>query len=430
MQGSETTEVAVQIRKLTDAIEDKVKGWYEDLHSHPELPNREFRTAGIIAEHLRSLDLDEVRTDVDGTAVVAVLRGRKPGGTRVMGLRADIDALPIKELAPVSFASTVVDQDYPGGPFPVSHACGHDAHAAMLMGAAEVLSQLRDELSGTVVFLFQPAEEGPPLGEDGGALNMINNGAIADPKPDMIFGMHVVPLPAGELAYAVGPGFAASEVVKIVVHGQGVHGSTPWMGKDPLPTIASIITGSAQIYRQIPTSEMMTISFGHVEDTGRFNVISDTITLLGTVRAIRQEVLESINQKLTDLAHHSAELAGCTAEIEFLQQVPPVINTQEWIDRTLPTATRVMGDGNVKRFGPVMGYDDVSEFINAVGGVYLLLGCQDTDYDEANSLPSPTPGGRGLWPNHNPHFYVEESVLAIGVRLHANMTFDFLAGSI
>lgn len=424
-----------RIDESAQAIESKVIGWFRDLHANPELSNREQRTTALIADHLRAIGIDEVRTDENSTGVVGVLRGggvsaHGSGGSQVMGLRADIDALPVKEQSPLPYASTVVDHDYPGGPFPVSHACGHDAHTAMLMGAAEVLAGVRDELPGTVVFVFQPAEEGAPIGEDAGAAHMIRNGAIADPVPGMFFGVHVVPLPIGVLGYAIGNGFAASEIVKIKIQGAGTHGSTPWMGRDPLPVAAEIINASAQVYRQIPTAEMMTISFGHIEDTGRFNIISDTVTVFGTVRAIRLEVMETINQKLELLAQGIAQASGCTAEVEFLQKVPPVHNSQQWLDRIVPTAERVMGQGRVIKAGPVMGYDDVSEFIDASGGAYMLLGCQDSEFNLADESLAPREGGRGVWPNHNPQFYVDESILTHGVRLHSHITTDFLTGTL
>ena len=256
------------IDRLADRVENKVIEFRHDFHKNPELPNREFRTARIIAEHLRSLNFDEVRTEVGVTGVVGVLKGGKPGD-KVVALRADFDALPVEELADVPFRSTAVDKDYPGGPFPVSHMCGHECHAAMLMGAAEVLADMRDDIPGTVKFLFQGAEEGPPVGEDGGAAMMVKEGALENPKPDVAFAIHTAPFPANTLGYCKGDTMAASELVKIDINGMGVHGSTPWMGKDPLTVAAEIIVALGQIYRQVPATEAVTISIGKVDDKGR-----------------------------------------------------------------------------------------------------------------------------------------------------------------
>ena len=207
------------------------------LHAHPELSNREVMTASFVAGQLREAGLDEVRTGIAGHGVIGVLRGRLPGN-RVAALRADIDALPVAETSGVEFASAVVDSHYPGGPFPVAHACGHDCHTATVLAAAEVLAPLRDKLPGTAMFIFQPAEEGPPVGETGGAQAMLDAGAFSDPAPTMVFGMHVGPLPKGVVGYRIGNQYAASCLVKIVVSGRQVHGSMPWLGVDPMPPAA------------------------------------------------------------------------------------------------------------------------------------------------------------------------------------------------
>ncbi len=421
------TDLNQRIDQHIAALANQVIEWRHHLHSHPELSNREVNTARFIADHLRSLGLDEVRTDIAGHGVVGVLRGGMPGD-QVIALRADIDALPVKELVDVEFASTVVDSDYPGGPFPVSHACGHDCHTAMLMGAASALAGVRDQLAGTVLFVFQPAEEGPPLGEEGGAAAMEGADALADPIPTMVFGMHVGPLPKGVIAYRIGNQYAASVIVRIVITGQQVHGSTPWMGKDPMPVAAEIITASAQLYRQVPAFNPVTISFGHVEDQGRFNIIGEAVTLMGTVRCSVESDMDVICERMEQLASHIAQAQGCTAKTEFLQHVPAVHNEAKWVHAALPTLEAVVGHTNLVQTALTLGYDDVSVFVNRYGGLYVLLGVQDAEFKNGSIVP--TPGGRGISYNHNPHFYADDGALQTGVRLHARIAIDHLMGNL
>ncbi|MBR7834399.1 amidohydrolase [Actinospica durhamensis] len=409
---------------------DQVIGWRQHLHRHPELSNRESETAALIARHLRSLGLDEVRTDIAGHGVVGVLRGggRSGGGEgRVVALRADIDALPVRDLCGAEFASHVVDIDYPGGPFPVSHACGHDAHTAMLLGAATVLAEVRDRLAGTVLFVFQPAEEGPPVAEPGGARTMLAEGALDHPAPTMVFGLHVAPLPKGVLGYRVGNQFGASCLVRILITGMQVHGSTPWQGVDPMPAAGAVLTGIGQIYRQLSAFDPVTVSLGHVEDVGRFNIIGETVTLWGTIRCAEESDMGEAQKRLATLAEHSAAAYHCTAVVEYLQDVPAVHNAPAWVEAALPTFRRVVGEEKVVSTPATLGYDDVSEFVNRFGGLYVVLGVQDLAFDP-DGTPVPTPGGRGAVFNHNPGFYVDDDTLATGVRLHAHVAADHLAG--
>lgn len=399
-----------------------------DLHRHPELPNREVRTAAVVADHLRGLGLDDVRTGIAGHGVVGVLRGTGTGTGlgRVACLRADMDALPVRETSGVPFASTAVDADYPGGPFPVAHACGHDCHTAVVLSAASVLAPMRDRLPGTVVFLFQPAEEGPPVDEDGGAAAMLAAGALDDPAPTMVFGMHVAPFPRGHVAYRAGSQFAASSLLRVVVRGIPAHASSPWQGVDPMPAAAAIVSGSAQVHRQVPAWEPVTVSFGHLEDHGRFNVIGETVTLWGTVRAGTAVQLAAVQERLTRLAHHAAEAHGCTAEVDHLQPVPPVRNTPAWLDAVLPTIRRVVGEDRVVPAPPTMVYDDVAVFVDAFGGAYLQYGVQDTVLVDGELRPEPA--GRGLVPNHHPGFYADDGCLTDAVRVHAHVAVDHLLG--
>ena len=397
------------------------------LHSQPELSNREERTAALVAKRLRSLGLDQVRTGIAGHGVVGVLRGEVPGD-RVIALRAEMDGLPLKETSGVEFASTVIDHTYPKGPFPVAHACGHDCHMAAVLISASVLSSVRDQLSGAVVFVFQPSEEGSPINETGGAQAMLEAGALADPSPSMMFGMHVSPLPKGIIGYRIGNFCAASCMVKVTVTGVGVHASAPWMGIDPMPAAASIISNAAQLYRQIPAFHPITVTFGHIEDVGRFNIIGDTVTLWGTIRCSLESDMADIQSRLRRLAEHAAQSFGCRATVEYLQPVPAVTNTQGWIDAALPTLRRLVGDDHVVPIPPNMGYDDMSVFVNAFGGVYLHYGVQDTQFDGEQLVPAA--GGRGLAPNHSPGFYADDDALPSSARIHAHVAVDHLMGGL
>ncbi|MET7757700.1 amidohydrolase [Streptomyces sp. NPDC005389] len=409
-------------------VADRVVAWRHHLHRCPELSNREVNTARLVADHLRSLGLDEVRTGIAGHGVVGVLRGGA-AGERVVALRADMDALPVRDLCGVDFASEVVDADYPGGPFPVSHACGHDCHTAALLGAATVLAGVRDRLPGTVLFVFQPAEEGPPVTEEGGARAMVEAGAFADPVPTMAFGLHVTPHPKGYVGYRTGNQYGASVLVRIVVTGKQTHGSTPWDGVDPMPAVGAVLTGIGQLYRQVSAFDPVTVSIGHVEDVGRFNIVGQTVTLWGTVRCAVESDMARVEQRLTVLAEHSAAAFGATATVEYLQYVPPVHNSGPWVEAGLPTFRRVVGEERVVETGGTLGYDDVSEFVSRFGGLYVMLGVQDATLD-ASGRPVPVPGGRGLVTNHNPHFYADDGTLVTAVRLHAHVAYDHLTGAL
>lgn len=390
----------------TRDLTDTVVALRHDLHRHPELSNREVRTAAVVADHLRALGLDEVRTGIAGHGVVGVLRGGRGGRSdrRVACLRADMDALPVHEVSGVPFASTIDG---------VAHACGHDCHMAVVLATASALAPVRAELPGDVVVLFQPAEEGPPIDEDGGAAAMLATGVLDDLAPTMVFGMHVAPLPRGHVAFRSGTQFAASSLLRVVVHGVPAHASSPWLGVDPMPAAAAIIGSSAQLHRQVPAWDPVSVSFGHIEDQGRFNVIGETVTLWGTVRATTASQLASLQERIGRLAHHTAEGLGCTAVVDHLQPVPPVRNTEPWLDAVLPTIRRVVGEDRVVPAPPVMAYDDVSVLIDAFGGAYLQYGVQDP----ARPIP-----------NHHPAFYADDASLLDAVRIHAHVAVDHLTG--
>ncbi len=425
-----TDSLHAELDERAHAIVEEVIAWRHHVHRFPELSNREHKTATLIADHLRSLELDEVRTGIAGHGIVGVLRGRAASAgaddPRVIALRADIDALPMREESGEPFASTVVDETYPGGPFPVAHTCGHDCHVAMLMGAASVLAAVRDRLTGTVLFVFQPAEEGPPLGEDGGAAAMERDGALSDPSPTMVFGMHVGPMPVGWVGYGAGDFYAASAVLKIVVTGVAAHASTPWRGVDPLPVAADIVLALAQLYRQVPASKPITVSIGHVATEGRHNVIGETVELLGTVRCAVDADMAKIQERVQRIATHLALAQGCTAQTTFHQPVPAVHNRPEWLRAALPTIERVVGADCTLELPATLGYDDVSVFINRHGGLYVALGCQEVIV--VGGALRAMPGGRGVVPNHNTRFYAVDEALQAGVRLHAHVAADHLAG--
>jgi amidohydrolase len=416
-----------EIDSAAAAVEKKVIEWRRQFHEKPELSNREVDTAKQVADHLRSLGM-EVETGVGVHGVVAVLKGGKPGN-QVIALRADMDANAVKELVDLPFKSTKIDHDWPEGATAVMHACGHDAHTAMLMGAAEVLAGMRDRIPGMVKFIFQGAEEGPPADEKGGAAMMVKEGALESPKPNMVWGIHVSAMPNNVVAYTPGNALANSYKLSIVVNGVGTHGSMPWGGKDPMPVAAEIISALAQVYRQVPATETMTLSIGNVIDQGRFNIIGDKVTLVGTLRLINEELLDDVKARVERIALNIAEAHGQTAEVLWEQFVPGLRNDTEWVNRMLPTLQRVVGADNVIEQPPGLGYDDVSEFINPIGGMYAILGVQDTEFGGPAGIRA-TKGGKGLHFNHSPHFYLNEEVLVTGVRLHVNMVFDFLNGKI
>lgn len=423
-----------KIDKAVEEVHDDLIEWRHHIHQNPELSNREEKTAKYIADLLEDFGYDDVVTGLGGHGVATVLHGggSPEGKRRSIVLRADIDALPVPDKSGVEFASEVVDKDYPGGPFPVTHACGHDAHAAMLLAAAKVLADLKEDVPGDVVFAFQPAEEGPPVDEPGGAREMVKEAFFdeLDPEPTMAFGMHVGGGPKGWVMYSQGVQNGSSELLSIKITGEQVHGSSPWQGKDPMPPAAEIITAMGQLYRQIDAQKDFTITIGHIQDEGRFNVVGNSVTLLGTVRCLQEGVEAQINERIERTAKHIAAAYDCEAEVEFIQQVPPVVNRPEWVEKILPSFHRsTRGDAKVIEVPASLGYDDVSEFINRWGGIYGLLGVQDVEVDEDGNLKE-TEGGRGFVANHSPKFYVDDEAMVTGVRMHVNVALDHLRGTL
>ena len=399
---------------LADRVEPKVIAWRRDIHQNPELGNREFRTSKLVADHLTSLGY-EVRTGVGKTGVVAVLRGGRPGP--VVALRADMDALPVTEEVDLPFASKV-RTTYAGKETGVMHACGHDTHVAMLMGAAEVLASVRDRLPGTVKLLFQPAEEGPPPGEEGGAALMLKEGAFDEPRPEVVFGLHIGSmLNAGELGYRPGATLAAADVLKIVVKGRQTHGSAPWGGVDPIVTAAQIVMGLQTIVsRQVNIAkEPAVVTIGGIDGGIRFNIIPDRVTMVGTIRTFDEALRDDIHARIRRTAENIAEAAGASAEVTIEKPYAVTINDPALTARMLPTLQRVAGARNVQLRDRLMGAEDFSFFAQQAPGLFVFLGGTPAGQDPAKMAY-----------NHSPRFSIDESALKLGVRTLLHLTGDYM----
>jgi amidohydrolase len=402
-----------EIDRLAADVSSDVIAWRRDLHQNPELGNREYRTAGIVAEHLRSLGFDEVRTDVAHTGVVGVLRGGRPGP--VVGLRADMDALPVTELADVPFASTVTTE-YNGAEVGVMHACGHDVHTAALMGTASVLAEMREDLAGTVVFLFQPAEEGAPSGEEGGAELMIAEGAVESPRPEAYFGLHTSPFPTGLVGWRSGGIMASADEFTIVVTGKQTHGAAPEMGVDPIVVASQIVLALQTIpSRQVAATNPVVVSVGKIEGGVRFNIIPETVQLDGTIRTHDPAVQDDVHERIRRTAEGIAQSAGATAEVEIRRFYPITYNDPELTAVALSSLERVVGQQGLVQIPPLMVAEDFSFFARQAPGFYFMLGVNapGVAYGEAAS-------------NHSPYFYVNEDALEVGVRAMATLAVDYL----
>ena len=412
-QTAAVSGLAAEIDRRAAQIESKAISWRRDLHEHPELSNREFRTAKIVADRLRSLGL-EVRTGVAHTGVIGLLRGKQPGP--VVALRADMDALPVTEEVDLPFASKV-RATYNGREVGVMHACGHDMHTAILMAVAEVLSGLRGEFSGSVKFIFQPAEEGAPEGEEGGAHLMIQEGALANPRPEAIFGLHVRPAPLREISYRPGAAAASSDSFKIVVHGRQSHGALPWAGVDPIPVAAQIILGLQTIAsRQTDlTRSPVVITIGRLHGGVRNNIIPDDVEMEGTIRAFDTEIQAAIHDRIRRTADMIAKSAGASAEVTITSRTPVVFNDPALTERMLPTLRRVAGDGALKKGVPSTTSEDFSFYQKEIPGMFFGLGITPKDTDPAK-----------IEPNHSPRFFADEGAMIVGIRALANLAADFL----
>ena len=392
---------------------DAVIAWRRDIHQHPELSNREFRTAKLVADHLEALDI-EVRREVAHTGVVGLLRGGMPGG--VVALRADMDALPVTEEVDLPFASKV-RTTYLDREVGVMHACGHDAHTAILLGVAEVLTGVRERIPGSVLFLFQPAEEGAPPGEEGGARLMIAEGALEDPRPDAVFGLHVAPqYRAGEIAYRAGGAMAGSDKLGILVRGKQTHAAYPWLGIDPIAVASRIVLAlQALPGRQMDARLPSVVSIGTIHGGVRYNIIPAEVELRGTIRTLEPSMQPDLHQRIRTTATKIAESAGASAEVEISIGYPVTYNDPQLTARMLPTLERVAGADRLLRGLPRTGAEDFSFLSQKAPGLYFWLGGRSPEVAEQDAAP-----------NHSPLFRVDEKALALGVRAMANLTVDFL----
>ncbi len=400
-----------QIDRMADRLERKVIEWRRDFHQNPELSNREFRTAEKVADHLRSLGI-EVTTGVAHTGVVGILKGGKPG--KVVALRADMDGLPVKEKVDLPFASKAKGV-YQGKEVDVMHACGHDNHVAGLMGAAEILASIRMDLPGTVKFIFQPAEEGPPLGEEGGAPMMVKEGVMNNPKVDAIFGLHAWPGKVGEAHYRSGPMMAAAERMKIVVKGSQTHGAMPWGGVDPIVVSSQIVMALQTIVaREVNiTSVPAVVTVGSIHGGVRNNIIPEEVVMEGTIRTFNDQIREGIHKSIRDKVEMIAASSGAEATVEIFGDIAKVTyNEPTLTEQMLPTLKRVYGEDKVKVRPFVTGAEDFPFFTDHAPGLYFFNGVAE----------DPTKA----YPNHSPYFAADERNLKFGVKAMAQLAVDYL----
>jgi len=394
------------------AIESKVIEWRRHFHQNPELSNREFETAEKIAKHLKSLGI-EVQTGVAHTGVVGVLKGGQDG--KVVALRADIDALPVMERNDLPFKSNVTSE-FLGEKVGVMHACGHDTHTAILMGVAEILSKNKDNIKGTVKFIFQPAEEGPPPGEEGGALLMVKEGVLKSPDVDAIFGLHInSQTPVGVIRYKSGGTMAAAQSFTINVKGKQSHGSQPWSGVDPILISAKIIDGLQTIISRETnlTNEAAVITVGKIKSGVRFNIIPESAEMIGTIRTLDYDMKDHINKRMMEMVPAIAKAYGGDATIEIKDATDITYNDPALVEQMLPTMKRVAGDANIQTQKAVTGAEDFSYFQREVPGFFFFLGGM-------------TPGNTESFPHHTPDFLIDDSGLLLGVKTLTEMSLDYL----
>ena len=403
-----------QIDARAAALESRVIAWRRDLHQHPELSNREVRTAGVVGGHLQALGV-KVQTGVAHTGVVGLLHTGRPGP--VIALRADMDALPVTEQVDLPFASRS-RANFNGQEVGVMHACGHDCHVAMLMGVADLLAGMKQQLSGSIKFIFQPAEEGPPPGEEGGAALMIKQGVLENPKPEVIFGLHVFAgVEAGTIAYRPGPAMASSDRIRVTVTGRQTHGALPWRGVDPIVISSQIVLGLQTIVsRQVDVSlEPAVVSIGAIKGGVRDNIIPDTVEMLGTVRTFNEEMRVDIHARIRNTVEMIARSAGAAAQVHFDNAYPVTVNDVPLTQRMVPTLQRVAGANKVFVGQKITGYEDFSFYQQKIPGFFYFLGITPRGTDRKQSAP-----------NHSPRFFVDESALVLGVRSLAHLTLDYM----
>jgi amidohydrolase len=416
--GPVQADLSQRIDAAARELEDQVVAWRRDIHQHPELSNREFRTSALVAAHLESLGM-AVQTGIAHTGVVGILRGGLPGAEHgpVVALRADMDALPVVEQTRLPYASTV-RSTYEGQDVGVMHACGHDAHVAILMGAATVLAGLRDALPGTVKFIFQPAEEGAPRGEDGGAGMMLREGVLKNPDVDAIFGLHISQGDAvGQASYRPRGAMASAQRFGIRVQGRQTHGAQPWAGVDPIVVGAHIVTALQTIVsRQLEiTRAPAVVTVGTFQAGVRNNIVPDTAELGGTIRTFDPAMRDAIHEKIERIAISVAESMGASAEVEIDAGVPVTYNDEALTESMLPSLQAVYGGGNVRLGEPITGAEDFSFYQEQVPGLFFFIG----------GRPAGVPLEQAI-PNHSPLFYIDEGALVPGVAVMSRLAVDYL----
>lgn len=415
---SQTDALKAQVAKKADAMQAKLVTWRRDFHEHPELGNHETRTAGIIAAHLKALGL-EVKTGVARTGVVGLLKGGKPGP--VVALRADMDGLPVIERVNIPFASKI-KTTFNNAEVGVMHACGHDTHMSILMGVAEVLSSMKADLRGTVKFIFQPAEEGPPFGEEGGAELMVKEGVLQNPNVDAIFGLHInAQTEVGKITYRPGGTMAAVNDLQITVKGRQAHGAYPWSSIDPIVVSAQIINNLQTIVsRNLNVTENAgVVTIGAINGGNRSNIIPEQVVMVGTIRSLSAEDEKMMIERVRTIATKTAEAAGATAEVKIPLSVryPVTYNDPALTEKMLPTLQATAGAANVMLKPPVTGAEDFSFYQEKVPGLFFFLGGMPKGQDPLKTAA-----------HHTPDFYIDESGFSLGVKALCNLTLDYMAG--
>mgnify|MGYP001102451812 CR=1 FL=1 len=393
-------------------IEEKLIEWRRDFHQNPELSNREFKTAEKIATHLKALGM-EVETNIAKTGVVGILKGNNPG--KVIAIRADIDGLPVTERNDLPFKSNV-KTTFLNTETGVMHACGHDTHIAILMATAEVFSKHKDKINGTIKFIFQPAEEGPPPGEEGGAKLMIKEGVLDNPKVDAIFGLHInSQTPVGVIKYKTGGIMASVERFVVNVKGKQTHGSQPWSGVDPILISAKIIDGFQTIISREArlTDEAAVITVGKITAGTRFNIIPESAEMIGTVRTLDADMRLQIMKRMNEMAPDIAKAYGGSASIEWQNNTVVTNNDPTLTAQILPSLQKAAGEDNVQLMKATTGGEDFSYFQEKIPGVYFFLGGM-------------TPGNTASFPHHTPDFKIDENGLLLGVKAFTQITLDYL----
>lgn len=404
---TKTVDLSARDRRISEAaaaLRTQLVSQRRDFHMHPELSNREERTSRIVAERLRALGLEDVKTGVGKYGVTALLKGAKPGP--VVAVRADMDALPIQE---------TIDVPYKSQTSGVKHACGHDAHTTIELGVAEVLSKMRSEISGTIKFIFQPAEEGPPAGEEGGARLMIKEGALENPRPSAIFGLHVTPdAEVGTVTYNSGPAMASSDRFHITIHGKGSHGAQPQNGIDAIVVAAECITALQTIRsRRIDMTEPLVISVGVIQGGNRFNIIADEVKLEGTIRALNEDVRKRAKELMKETLSGVTSAYGATYDLQIDEAAAVTFNEPQLVDETLPSLRRILGDANVTARKPQMVAEDFSYYQGVCPGFFYFLGVGNRAKGISAAL-------------HTAEFDLDEDSLVIGVRAMSSVLLDYL----